>query len=558
MKNLLIFIVIINCVAALGQQRSWFVPIHTNSQPYISNIKTDLEGNVYIGGGLGPTTQVGDSIFFEKNGAGPKTLFKFDSLGSLNLSIRQTADSTLFPGDFFMDYAVDLNGNILFLNNFNYSLENLVDDTIISNTGDSFLYYYPGGNTTLPLLPPKSYYLSNYSSTGLRNWIELTNCSVCGGDEIIPAKNSFYVLSGLRFKAIIGNDTIIMPDNEQYQVWIEYSILGKPIDYMITDKLFIPYQEFSYSDFQGNIFSIASSTNNSEFLGSPLNAKSYYILKFKPLEKLLWKYEINFGVAHLQVLDNNGNVYITGEANTDFIFKNKTIAKGYFVIALSSSGEELWAKSFGDNFINDIEANKDGQIYITGSVESAYDFGIATFENNSTTNQHLGFICKVNSTGQFVWVTKVFDEPPFNTALNITSYEENIYLYGPMFTDSVTFNNKKFAHKFLGVRGGYVAKMIDTSYTTDIKQIKQKKPVFEVYPNPTNSVVNVSLNNQFNQEVEVFITDQLGKKIETLFKGHTEKNNTLDINLNLPSGIYFLTLHSQELIETKKLIIKKE
>lgn len=57
MRFILIFIVITNCVAAFGQQRSWFVPIHTNSQPNISNIKNDLEGNVYIGGGLGPKTQ---------------------------------------------------------------------------------------------------------------------------------------------------------------------------------------------------------------------------------------------------------------------------------------------------------------------------------------------------------------------------------------------------------------------------------------------------------------------------------------------------------------------
>ncbi len=75
---------------------------------------------------------------------------------------------------------------------------------------------------------------------------------------------------------------------------------------------------------------------------------------------------------------------------------------------------------------------------------------------------------------------------------------------------------------------------------------------FSLYPNPTNDIVNLSLNQQFvGGNIQLF--DAIGKLIQT----QPIKNTTEKINLNLNSGIYFIKAITKDGVsKTQKLIIE--
>ena len=77
---------------------------------------------------------------------------------------------------------------------------------------------------------------------------------------------------------------------------------------------------------------------------------------------------------------------------------------------------------------------------------------------------------------------------------------------------------------------------------------------FQIYPNPTNDKIFIDLKNQSNKPYSIRIYDVKGSLI---FDKKESFNNEV-INLNkLKSGIYFITLKSEQKKVTKKLIIQK-
>ena len=70
---------------------------------------------------------------------------------------------------------------------------------------------------------------------------------------------------------------------------------------------------------------------------------------------------------------------------------------------------------------------------------------------------------------------------------------------------------------------------------------------FSIYPNPTNSIVNIKSDNKFN-EVEIY--DVLGQKV---LSSKISENQEIDMSL-LQSGTYLLKLKNEEVIKTTKII----
>ncbi|MEQ3796377.1 T9SS type A sorting domain-containing protein [Flavobacteriaceae bacterium MJ-SS4] len=73
---------------------------------------------------------------------------------------------------------------------------------------------------------------------------------------------------------------------------------------------------------------------------------------------------------------------------------------------------------------------------------------------------------------------------------------------------------------------------------------------FKLYPNPTSfGYVNIDSKNQSKLEVTVF--DLLGKQV----KNEIVSNGQLNFS-NFKAGIYVLRIKQDELVSTKKLVIK--
>ena len=116
--------------------------------------------------------------------------------------------------------------------------------------------------------------------------------------------------------------------------------------------------------------------------------------------------------------DVNGNIYCSGVfMNTvDFdpgpgTYTLNTLGWSPYIVKLDPQGNFIWASHFRNPFYisnsalgMDFELDANGNIYCLGSFDDYYDFdpGPATY----SLNPHNGmlFLCKLNSSGTFVWV----------------------------------------------------------------------------------------------------------------------------------------------------------
>ena len=75
-----------------------------------------------------------------------------------------------------------------------------------------------------------------------------------------------------------------------------------------------------------------------------------------------------------------------------------------------------------------------------------------------------------------------------------------------------------------------------------------------IYPNPSNGELNITFNNDQNDNFTVYVTDLSGRIIYTA----TVSSSTLSIDLgNTANGTYMLHLANDNSHVTKKIVVQK-
>ena len=79
------------------------------------------------------------------------------------------------------------------------------------------------------------------------------------------------------------------------------------------------------------------------------------------------------------------------------------------------------------------------------------------------------------------------------------------------------------------------------------------------YPNPFNPTTNISFSLPKSSYVSLKVYDLVGREVKTLVDGNQQQGtyNIMYDAVNLPSGIYFYTLKTNEFTETKKMMLVK-
>ena len=91
-------------------------------------------------------------------------------------------------------------------------------------------------------------------------------------------------------------------------------------------------------------------------------------------------------------------------------------------------------------------------------------------------------------------------------------------------------------------------------------ELIQDFSILEAYPNPFNPVISIEFSTIETQNVQVFVYDLMGNKIEILFDGLSQSNvlNTLTWDASrYSSGDYFIHLASDKFSRTNKITLMK-
>ena len=162
-------------------------------------------------------------------------------------------------------------------------------------------------------------------------------------------------------------------------------------------------------------------------------------------------------------VDSSGNVYTTGyfQDTVDFDPGAGTTnltsagANDAFVSKLDSSGELIWAKSFGGaspDEGNSIAVDSSGNVYTTGFFTGTADFNPGTgITNLALVGYQDVFVSKLNSSGNYVWANSfgVTSYYKYSTSITVDS-SGNIYTTGTntvLITDPFSFAPNIFVSK---------------------------------------------------------------------------------------------------------------
>lgn len=176
---------------------------------------------------------------------------------------------------------------------------------------------------------------------------------------------------------------------------------------------------YVFGDFSGTVdFDPTSATYNMTSTGGT-NA---FILKLDTLGNFIWVKVFGdpgncFG-SEMEI-DKYGNIHMLGRFFNSADFDPDSgvynlISTGsvdVFVVKLDSSGNFLWARSYGgslEDYANGIEVDQDGFVYSVGGFRGACDFdpGGGTYSLTSVGTVD-AFVHKLDSSGNFVWVKTI-------------------------------------------------------------------------------------------------------------------------------------------------------
>lgn len=170
-----------------------------------------------------------------------------------------------------------------------------------------------------------------------------------------------------------------------------------------------------------------------------------FILKLNSNGDFIWAKRLgsdNLDFASAMVLDDSGNIYLTGmfKETVDFDPGNGSFnltAKGgwdIFVLKLDNDGNFVWAQNLGGNSYDkgrSITLDQANNIYVVGQFKETVDFDFSTNVNELTASDNYdAFVLKLDQDGNFIWV-KQFEGNNQQDAVTVSvDDQQNVYIAG--------------------------------------------------------------------------------------------------------------------------------
>ncbi len=447
-------------------------------------VKADNSGNVYVSGS---STGTGSGLDY--------CVVKYNSSGAFQWAARYNG-----PGN---------------TNDEVYSLQ-------VDNSGNVYITGYSNGGSSMDDICT-----IKYNSSGVQQWLRTYNGSANNDDYgnsivIDNAGNAYVTCASTESSSDIDYVTIKYGPTGS-QLWMTfYDGPGNSEDFPSSNAI----------DAAGNIYVTGYSVGNG-------SERDYCTIKYNNSGQQQWvsRYDglDGWDEAFNVILDNSGNVYVTGNS------AGTGTGDDYCTIKYNNSGAEQWVSRYAgpgisNDYCNWVVVDPTGNVYVTGIVGD----GTGNPENIVT----IGY----NSAGVQQWL-QTYNGPgnefDSGNALWVDG-QGNVYVTGGSDNaENTDFITIKYSST-IGLQN--ITELIPKEYSLE-----------QNYPNPFNPVTKLRFRIPAGSFVRIAVFDILGKNVDVLVNEELKAGSyEADWNASqFPSGVYFYTLSAGTYTETKKMILIK-
>lgn len=436
-------------------------------------------------------------------------------------------------------------------------------------------FYISCGVANSPSSTYRGAYLVKTNATGNLLWKKQYNFSIQGVDAFTDLKelpDSNYLLLGTTYDSTIQNSDVFLAkiDTGGNLIWFKKythtdndqsrSLKLTPDGKVIIVGNSTPNPTTTYNDalliktdLNGNLiwrkrfgntydevyYSIDIIKNNTEYLlggrygyyntGNPFY--DFSVMRTDTAGNVIWQQQYGTaadesGGGAVYTLDSG--VAICGTYNNDGA-----------LLKLDKNGVQQWLKNYGlptDSYIRQVKQLKD----------STY---VMIFSNTYTpTNSFTGFLIKADKNGNQLW-KRVYPGP-----INIPNYFFGFNTTadgGFIMTGQYNHIGQPYQNMWLVKTDSLGCDSVSCSYlVTGVAEQSLLSDDFVVYPNPSNSFINVECLI-FNDNPEIKIISMLG---EIIYQAKvTSKLSQIDVS-QFTNGVYFIEIKANNFIHCKKFI----
>lgn len=458
------------------------------------SLTTDNSGNIYIGGGFrgtadfnpGESEEIRTAEFFTD-----AFLLKLDANG--NFQWVNTMGSDI--NDYFFRIEIGSDGNLYTTGEFTGTID-----------------FNPGpGETIISSVDATDVFVAKYNSDGDLYWAHSF------GNENSDRPAGF---------ALDSDDNIIISGNFRSNMDVDPS----DEEYVLESVGYHP----NY---------IVKWTSDAEFIW----AKSFGTDDY-------FDFNVDLGV------DNEDNIYAIGRyygsvdfnpGPATFILSSIGEENNNYMLKLNSDGEFVLARSIGNTTgvigIQDLIIDDENGLYFTGNFYTTVDFN-PNPGSYPLTSEGLNdyFIMKLDEDFNFEWATSMGADS-IEVGYEMAVHESELFVSG-VFMTSVDFNPNEAINEFEsnGQKDIFIQKLIPAfAGISDL----QETDLFPIYPNPTNSNVNIVLNK--HESYIITLSDISGKIIS---KTTVVNAPTYLLEITGDPGIFLLSIYDYTTTSTKKII----
>ncbi len=315
--------------------------------------------------------------------------------------------------------------------------------------------------------------------------------------------------------------------------------------------------------------------------GSVLAANSYNIY-YKPLSDSVWMTQSSLtnsvmisGLDSCTSYEINVQTICTGDSSntTTSLFFNTSgcglCESSAYCTASGNDSSDEWLNNVTVNTINYTSGNNSGYDY-SGLVTElfvgqTYNISMSPGFSGSTYSEH--FVAWIDYDGN--GVLDATTEEIYNSGTGVTTAVNGNFTVPNGAFEGIT--RLRVAMKYVGGTGtaplpcgmfgygeveDYCVEIIDTTSTNSIETNEEGSVIYMIYPNPANEYFTLEIINykelSGNKFIELY--NSVGQLVET--KPITSKTTQLNLE-NLASGIYYYSIHLDNMRRTGKVIINK-